>query len=68
MVKPRASKSSVERINEHTYHVLVRSSPIDGDANTEVIEVLSEYFNIPKSLITIIKGVTSKRKIIEIDK
>lgn len=37
-----------------------------GKANLAVTELLARYFAIPKSRITIIRGHTSRRKIIEL--
>ena len=41
--------------------------PVEGKANSRLITILSDYFNVPKSSITIVKGSLSKRKVIEID-
>ncbi len=66
-VKPRSSKRSVEKIDDSNYIVSVMSSPMEGKANKEVIEVLANYFKIAKSKISIIKGETAKIKMVEID-
>lgn len=67
-VKPRSSKKEVIKISETEYQVRLTASPVDGEANEQLIKVLSEYFGIAKSLITIVKGKTGKKKIIEIGK
>ncbi len=46
--------------------VNLKSKPIKGQANKELIEILSEYFKKPKSDIKIVCGEKSKSKIIEI--
>jgi len=38
----------------------------EGKANKALIELLSDYFNIPKSSIFIISGSSSKTKIVDI--
>ncbi len=38
----------------------------EGKANIRLVELLSEYFSVPKSKIKIIKGQTSRNKIIYI--
>jgi uncharacterized protein (TIGR00251 family) len=40
--------------------------PADGKANESVIKLLSDYFDIAKSKIKIIRGETTRDKIIEI--
>ena len=65
-VKPNARKNSVQKVDENNFVVFTTATPEDGKANKSVIELLSGFFHIAKSKITIIKGTTSKIKIIEI--
>ncbi|MEM0215607.1 MAG: DUF167 domain-containing protein [Archaeoglobaceae archaeon] len=65
-VKPNSKKSKVEKVGEE-YVVSVRSLPVEGRANDEVIEVLADYFKVSKSKIRIVSGIKSKKKIVEID-
>jgi uncharacterized protein (TIGR00251 family) len=65
-VKPNARKNEVKRVEDNNYVVCVTAAPVDGKANEKVIEVLSEYFGKPKRAITILRGATSKVKLVEI--
>lgn len=65
-VKPRARIASVEKLEGQNYIVSVKSLPIKGKANKEVIEVLANYFKVSKSKVNILKGETGRIKIIEI--
>lgn len=47
--------------------VYTKAVPVDGKANKEVINLLSEALKKPKSRIRIVKGETSNKKIIEVD-
>lgn len=47
--------------------VYTKAVPVDGKANKEVISLLSEALNKPKSRIRIVRGETSNKKIIEVD-
>lgn len=67
-ITPRASKNEVRKISEGTYKIRVTAAPVDGKANEMVIRVLSEYFSLPKSAITIAGGKSAKTKIIDIVK
>jgi len=65
-VKPKSKKVSVKKISENMYEVKLKSPPEKGKANEELIEILSKVFNKPKSNIKLIKGQTSREKLIEI--
>ncbi|KND49847.1 MAG: hypothetical protein AB198_00365 [Parcubacteria bacterium C7867-003] len=76
-VKPSSKKEGVERLTQSTldlglskemdvYKVLVKEPPVDGKVNRAVVKALSEYFEVSPSLITLIKGETSKNKVFEI--
>ncbi|MDR0967616.1 MAG: DUF167 domain-containing protein [Rickettsiales bacterium] len=43
------------------------ATPSDGAANDAVIKMLAKHFGVPKSKIRIIRGATSRDKVIEID-
>lgn len=65
-VKLNSKIESVEIIDEKNLAIKVRARPIDGEANKRIIELLSEYYKVPKSRIEIVSGLKSKTKIIEI--
>lgn len=66
-------KAKSEHIKKETgqdgtvlYKVYVTVVPEDGKANKAVIKLLSKALNIPKSSLEIIKGQTSRDKVIKI--
>lgn len=65
-VKPNARENSVKLLDSGIYEVKVTVPPEKGKANKKVIELLSEFFNIPKSKITLLSGETYREKIFEI--
>ncbi|AZZ38253.1 hypothetical protein CIK05_01375 [Bdellovibrio sp. qaytius] len=65
-VKPNSKKELVEQLADGSYMVRVNVPPVDGKANERVIELLSEYFRQPKSLIALVSGPKSKKKIFSI--
>jgi uncharacterized protein YggU (UPF0235/DUF167 family) len=67
LVKTSASVPRVENSTEYDYLVSVKEPPIDGKANQAIIKLISEYLNIPKSLISIKSGASSKIKTIIIN-
>lgn len=65
-VKTNSKIESVEKISELEYLVRVNTPPVEGKANKRIIELLSDYFDVPKSKISLVKGEKSKKKIFEI--
>lgn len=51
-----------------TLIVYVREPAVENRANHAVIELLSKYYGVPKSKISIKQGFGSRHKIIVIDK
>jgi len=47
--------------------IYTKAVPVDGKANKEVINLLSEALGVAKSKIRIVRGETSNKKIIEVD-
>lgn len=66
-VKTKQQKSKVEKLEDGTYLVSVKALPDKNKANVEIINLLSEYFNVTKSQIEIKSGKTSSRKIVSIN-
>lgn len=65
-VKTGAKTAQVEGIEGDVLKLKLKAQPHDGLANKELVEMLSEILNTPKSKIEIIKGKTSRHKIIKI--
>ena len=65
-VIPRSSKNLVEKISEGEYKVKLTAPPVDGEANKMLIEILAEHFDVPKSLVSIIGGKSTRKKLVEI--
>lgn len=65
-VKPNSKKEEVKKLTDNDFILSVKEPAKEGKANQAVIRLLSEYFGVPKSNISIIKGESSKNKIIQI--
>lgn len=59
---PRSSRSGVDFGSEDALKVRLKSAPVDGKANKELVSVLSEVFDIPKSRVLFMSGETGKTK------
>ncbi len=44
----------------------VRSKPVKGEANKEIIKKLAKHFGVPPSCVSIKSGQKTKKKIVEI--
>jgi len=66
-VEPRSSRKGISGIAGDTVKVKVHAPPVGGAANEELIEVLSEKLGIKKSAIRILRGESSKNKVVEIE-
>ena len=59
---PRSSRAGLDGTIGDALKVRIRSAPVDGKANKELIEVLADAFGLPKSAIVFKSGETSKTK------
>ncbi|MFN4067337.1 MAG: DUF167 domain-containing protein [Thermosynechococcus sp.] len=66
LVKPNARNASVSVDAKGQLVVAVRAPAQEGKANQELIAVLADYFQVPKSRIQLVKGHTSRHKVIEV--
>jgi len=66
-VSPRGSKNELIKLSDGSYKAKLTASPVDGKANEALIELLSEEFDIAKSKIKIVRGLTNKIKIVEVE-
>ncbi len=46
--------------------VFVQQRAVDGQSNAAVIELLAKHFDVPKSRIEIVRGHTSRLKVVHI--
>ena len=60
--QPRSSRSGVDGVIGDALKVRIRSAPVDGKANKELVETLADAFSLPKSRVSFVGGETSKSK------
>ena len=65
-VTPHAKQNKIVQDND-VFRVYITTATEKGKANNAVIDMLSDYFDVPKTKIKIVKGETSRDKIIRID-
>lgn len=66
-VQPRASRTEIAGEHGQALKVRLHSPPVDGAANDELIDFLSEKLGISRRAVRIIGGQTSRAKTVEVD-
>ena len=66
-VKPRARSSSLEKLPDGTWVARIKSPPVDGKANAELIELVAEQFGCRKSEVSIKSGAGGRMKLVKIE-
>ena len=66
-VKPNSKRQSIEEQPDGSLNVHLKSPPVDGKANEELISLLAAKSNVSKTKVSIKSGLASKTKLIEID-
>ena len=64
-VTPHAKQNKVVE-NDGVLRVYTTVAPENGRANEAVVKLLSEYFDVPKSSIKILRGLTGRDKTVSI--
>jgi len=65
-VKPSARVSALEKQDDGSWKASIKSPPVDGKANQELIKLVAKQFKCPKTAITIKSGSGSRLKLIQI--
>lgn len=63
---PNSKRPRVEKDLLGSLHVYVSEPPLEGRANSAVIEALAKYFKVKKRNLILLSGLKSKNKLFEI--
>jgi uncharacterized protein (TIGR00251 family) len=66
-VTPNAGRNEIVGFKEGVLNVKIAAPPDKGKANKELVDFLSERLGIRKSAVLIVKGQTSRHKLIVIE-
>jgi uncharacterized protein len=61
-VKLRARSSALQRLDDGTYLAQIKSPPVDGQANEELLALVAREFGCAKSALSIKLGGASRLK------
>ncbi len=65
-VKPNSRTSELEE-SDGIWLARVKSPPVHGKVNKELLELIAEHFNVPRSRITIKSGAGARIKRVQIN-
>ena len=66
-VTPNAGRNEITGFKEGVLQVKIGAPPDKGKANKELVDFLSEKLGVKKSAVLILKGQTSRNKLIAIE-
>ncbi|MGH8496525.1 MAG: DUF167 domain-containing protein [Gammaproteobacteria bacterium] len=66
-VKPNARMRGLEAMSDGTWLARVRSAPIDGKANDELVALIAGHFGLRKSRVSIKSGASGRVKLVRIE-
>ena len=65
-VKPNARTSEISEQADGTWLARIKSPPVDGKANSELIDLVAEHFNVSKGSVLIKSGAGARLKLVQI--
>ena len=65
-VKPNARSSSLEQLPDGTWRAQLRSPPVDGKANEELVALVASRFGCPKASVSIKSGASGRTKLVKV--
>ena len=66
-VQPKSSRNQVDGFQDGALRVRVTAAPTEGQANAAVIAILAKTLGVSKSRLEIIRGYSSRDKVVSID-
>lgn len=66
-VKPNARVSALEQQPDGSWLAQLKSPPVDGKANLELIALVAQHFGRRKSEVSIRSGASGRMKLVQVD-
>jgi uncharacterized protein (TIGR00251 family) len=66
-VKPNARTSALESLDDGTWLAHIKSAPVDGKANEELITLIARHFELRKAQVSIRSGAAGRLKLVQIE-
>ncbi|GAA0856355.1 DUF167 family protein YggU [Aliiglaciecola litoralis] len=65
-LQPKSSQNRIAGMHNGELKVHITAPPVDGKANQQLIVYLAKLLGFPKANVTIIKGLQSRHKTVEV--
>jgi uncharacterized protein (TIGR00251 family) len=66
-VTPRARESSLTQMPDGTWVAKLKSPPVDGKANAELVALVAKQFGCSKAAVSLKSGASGRIKLVRID-
>ncbi len=66
-VKPRANTSSLVQASDGTWVAKLKSPPVDGKANEELVALVAKHFKCRKAAVAIKAGASGRTKLVKVE-
>lgn len=66
-VKPNARVSELEKVADGTWLAKLKSPPVDGKANAELVALVAAHFRCRKAAVSIKSGASARLKLVRIE-
>jgi uncharacterized protein len=66
-VKPRARVASLVQGSDGAWVAQLKSPPVDGKANGELVALVAEHFGVPRAAVSIRAGATGRTKLVRVE-
>ena len=61
-IVPRAAKNAIQGEHGDALKIRLCAPPVDGAANSALVEFLSDAFSLPRARVQLLSGATSRNK------
>jgi uncharacterized protein (TIGR00251 family) len=66
-VQPGAKRTEVAGVHGDALKIRLAAPPVDGRANAELLRYLADAFGVPLRNVMLVRGDTSRRKVVRIE-
>lgn len=66
-IQPKSSQNAIVGIHDDSLKIRLTSPPVDGAANKACVKFLAKQMCVSSANVSIVSGLTSRKKVIQID-
>ena len=66
-IQPKSSRNAIAGFHDDSLKIKLTSPPVDGAANRACVKFLAKQLGVSPSSVSIISGLTSRKKTIQVD-